>query len=145
MKLEIFIDKHAEEKCIVYANEKSELVLKIEQLIKDNATTLMGYNDDEYVPLSLSDIYCFSVESNKVYAYLKDKNYALRQRLYEIEGMVPQNFVKINQSCIVNVNMVERFSAAISGALMVNLKNGYKDYVSRRNLKNVKERLGILK
>ncbi len=145
MKFEIFIDKDIEEKCIVYANEKSELVLKIEQIIKDNSTTLMGYGDDEYVPLTLSDVYCFCVQNNKVYAFLKDKNYALRQRLYEIEQILPQSFIKINQSCIVNINAIERFDAAVSGALMVNLKNGYKDYVSRRNLKNVKERLGIIK
>ena len=44
---------------------------------------------------------------------------------------------------IANLKKVEKFSAAFSGALQVNFKNGYVDYVSRRNLKNVKERLGI--
>ena len=53
------------------------------------------------------------------------------------------NFVKINQSCIVNVNKIERFDTSVSGTLKVSLKNGYTDYVSRRQLKPIKERIGI--
>lgn len=42
MKLEIFIDKDEEEKCIIYANKKDKLVCEIEQLILNNATTVLG-------------------------------------------------------------------------------------------------------
>ena len=53
------------------------------------------------------------------------------------------DFVKLNQSCIVNIKKIECFDASLGGALKVTLKNGYRDYVSRRQLKAVKERLGL--
>ena len=44
---------------------------------------------------------------------------------------------------LINIDKIKRFDASLSGFLLVTLKNGYSDYVSRRNLKNVKERLGL--
>ena len=57
--------------------------------------------------------------------------------------MLGEGFVKINQSCIANTKKILRFSASISGALQVTFKNGYRDYVSRRQLKTVKKRMGL--
>ena len=39
--------------------------------------------------------------------------------------------------------MIDRFNASIGETLLVIFKSGYKDYVSRRQIKNVKERMGI--
>ena len=67
----------------------------------------------------------------------------IKERLYTVENTVGDSFIKINQSCIVNIDKIERFEASFSGALTVVLKNGYKDYISRRQLKIVKERIGF--
>ena len=56
---------------------------------------------------------------------------------------VQKHFLKINQSCLVRVDAIERFSASIGGALSVHLKGGFKDYVSRRQMRSVKERMGF--
>ena len=91
----------------------------------------------------LSDTYCFTVEESRVYAITKSGKWQLKCRLYNLEESLPQSFVKINQSCIANIKMIHRFDTSLSGALAVRFKNGYCDYVSRRNLKTVKERLGL--
>ena len=57
--------------------------------------------------------------------------------------MLDENFIKINQSCIANIRQIEKVEGTFSGSLSVVFKNGYKDYISRRNLKNVKERLKL--
>jgi hypothetical protein len=67
----------------------------------------------------------------------------LKQRLYEIEKVLPETFVKINQSCLCNIRKISKFGASLGGSLTVILKNGYKDYVSRRQIKAVKERFGL--
>ena len=61
----------------------------------------------------------------------------------QLEEMLDDSFVKINQSCIANIKKIDRFKATVGGSLTVIFKNGHIDYVSRRNLKNVKERLGL--
>ena len=142
MKFEIFIDKECEERVIVYAHEKTKLTDAIQQLVTET-DTLIGYNGKQYVKLSFADVYCFIVEENKVFALTESERLQLKSRLYNLEEITPESFVKINQSCIIDTNKVERFDASVSGTLLVKLKNGYRDYVSRRNLKKVKERFGI--
>ena len=143
MKLEIVIDKSREETVKIVAHEKTPLVCAIERLIEENNTELIGYIEREAIRLSASEIYCFTVEVGKVYALTDKGKLSLRRRLYSLEEALPESFIKINQSCIVNMNMIERFGVSFSGALQVVLKNGYSDYVSRRNVKKIKERLGI--
>ena len=61
--------------------------------------------------------------------------------MVELEESLPDNFLKINKSCIANIDKIKSFDATITGTLAVNFKNGYRDYVSRRRMKSVKERL----
>ena len=44
-----------------------------------------------------------------------------------------------------NVGKILRFESTISGAIKVVLKNDFSDYISRRELKNVKRRMGLWK
>lgn len=143
MKFRFLIDKNREEEVIVYAHEKTKLVEGIEKLVTENNFELIGYADREAVKLDLADVYCFTVENNKIYAVCENEKYLLKLRLYQIEEKLSENFIKINQSCIANIRKIRKFDASFSGTLTVIFKNGYKDFVSRRNVKNVKERLGL--
>ena len=89
------------------------------------------------------EVFCFIVENSKVYAICDDKKYLLKLRLYNIEQTLDKDFIKINQSSIANINKIQKFDASIGGTLKVIFKNGYTDYVPRRNIKHVKERLGL--
>lgn len=142
LKCEIIIDPTCEERVVVYAKEKTALVKEIEKLAKEE-TELLGYRENEIVKLDPNGIECVSVINNKVYAVCHNERYALKERLYTLEEKLPQNFVKINQSCLANVAKIERFDTSISGTLKIRFKGGHTDYVSRRQLKNVKERIGI--
>ncbi len=143
MKCKTIIDAACEEQVLIYAHEKTNLVDEIERLVAQNSPALIGYKDKVAVMLDSADIYCFTVEDNKVYAHTDAEMLQLKSRLYQLEQMLPQNFIKINQSCIANIQKIQRFDASFSGTLSVVFKNGYTDYVSRRNLKTVKERLGL--
>ncbi len=143
MKFRFLIDKNREEEVIVYAHKKTKLVESIENIVKENNFELIGYADREAVKLDLADVYCFTVENNKIYAVCENEKYLLKSRLYQVEENLSENFIKINQSCIANIRKIRKFDASFSGTLTVIFKNGYKDFVSRRNVKNVKERLGL--
>ena len=143
MKLQIVIEKNRDEEILIYAHEKTPLICEIEELVNNNFIDLKGYTENETAKLNLNDIYCFITEDNKVYALTEKGKYRLKSRLYQLEENLNQSFVKINQSCIANIKMIDRFKATVGGSLTVIFKNGYVDFVSRRNLKNVKERLGL--
>ena len=143
MKLQIVIDSNRDEEIIVYAHNKSPLVIEIEELVNNHSIDLIGYTENETVKLNLNDIYCFFTEDNKVYALTENEKFRLKSRLYQLEKNLNNNFVKINQSCIANIKMIDRFKGTVGGSLTAVFKNGYVDFVSRRKLKNVKERLGL--
>ena len=144
MKYTIIIDKNREEEVIVYAKEKSALTDEIERLVSNNTLGLIGYDKNgEGVKLTADEVYCFTVEDNKIFAITEKDRLRLKCRLYQLEEFLPENFVKINQSCVANIRKIARFDTSVSGTLMIKFKNGYKDYVSRRQMKAVKERLGL--
>lgn len=141
MRCEIIIDKEREEIVTVCAHERTVLVDDIERLVKSSDAELTGYIDKRIFKLTPKDVYCFVSEDGKVFAITGDGKYQIRLRLYQLEGL--EGFLKINQSCLVNIKKIIRFDASLSGTLSVTLKNGYRDYVSRRQLKAVKERMEL--
>lgn len=143
MKCKTIIDKNRDEEVLIYAHEPSELTREIEDFVISRDTELIGYGEGTIVTLRLADVCCFTVEDGRVYALTDSEKLQLRKRLYMIEECLDNSFVKINQSCIANIRKIQKFDASIAGALLVTFKNGHKDYVSRRQLKTVKERIGF--
>lgn len=143
MKFTLNLTTDREEEVIIYAKEKSKLVFEIEELVTNESIDIIGYNEVSKMKLNPSQIYSITVEDKKIFAYLDKEKLQIKKRLYELEEILGKGFVKINQSCLVNISKIERFDASFAGAMMVTLKNGYKDYVSRRQLRIVKERIGF--
>lgn len=145
MKYTVHIDPAHPEEVLIFAKAQTPLVDAIIRLCDKNMTELIGRRENECQPLALAEICCFVSEDDKVFAITRDGKWQLKSRLYQLEQALPQDFIKINKSCIANQNMIARFDVSFSGTLLVKFKNGYSDYVSRRNLKQVKERLGLTK
>ena len=143
MEFRLIIDKDREEEVIVYAHKNTDKIEKIKAIVCEKAELLKGYLENDIVLLTFDEIYCFAIERGRLYALTKDKRLLLKERLYQIEERIDGDFIKINQSCVVKIDKIERFSASFGGALKVKLKNGYTDYVSRRQIKAIKERMGI--
>lgn len=143
MKCKTVIDKEREEEVLIYAHERNALVEKLEKLVLENPIELFGYSERNVVRLDAEKVEFFSVIGSKVFAYVGKNAFEVRQRLYALEEMLGERFVKINQSCLANANRIARFDASFGGSLKVIFKNGMQDYVSRRQVKCVKERIGI--
>lgn len=143
MKIKIVVDPTCEEEVVIFTRERTPLVEEIERLVSDKPLELLGFTDDESAILEYVKVSRFTVESDKIYAYVGAKRYRIKQRLYQIEQQAPDCFVRIHQSCLANLRQIARFEAAYSGTLRVVFKNGDVDYVSRRNVRHVKERLGV--
>ncbi|MDY3890285.1 MAG: LytTR family DNA-binding domain-containing protein [Bacilli bacterium] len=143
MKCQTIIDEKREEEVLIYAQKRSSLVDEIERLVESNNLTIKGTKDDEIIIINPLDVTCFISQNNKVFALIGEEQYKIKERLYQLEEMMDENYIKINQSCLANIKRIDRFSSSLGGAIMVLFDNGYKDYISRRELKNVKERMGL--
>ena len=143
MKCYTYIKENEEERVLIYAHDRTRLVEDIESLVLGSEIDLTGSYDSEIIKIDINDVICFISENNKVYALIGDKKYQIRYRLYQIEELNLNMFIKINQSCLANKTKIKRFETTIGGALKVVFKNGYIDFISRRELKNVKNRMGL--
>lgn len=143
MKCEIIISNEETERVVIYTREKNDLVKEIERLIENQPTSLIGYKENVAQVLNPSDVCYFTVENNKVCAVTHQERFAVKLRIYQLEEVLKKDFIKINQSCIANVREIEKFDFSVWGSIKVAFKNGDVDYVSRRNIKSIKERLGI--
>lgn len=137
-----FVETTEKEEIIVYAKEKTELIKAIENMcIQDS--NIIGYYREKMIILNPLGIECFYSENDKVFALYENEKYLIKKRLYELYDQVSDSFVYINKGCMVNVNKISHFDVSFGGALLVVLKSGYKEFVSRRRLKEVKERMKL--
>ncbi len=144
MKYTTYIDPHREEEVIIYAKKRTREIEELEGYLDRMSTELPGYGEGgQIVPLRPAEVHCFTVEDGKAIALTDTERLTVRLPLYAIEEMLDDRFVRVNQSCLGNLQRIARFDASIGGSLMVTFENGHRDYVSRRQLKTVKERMGI--
>ena len=143
MKYKLIIDKNAEEEIIAIVHEPSSLTRKIEDLVLDFSGTdsILGYREDEMRKLSFGDIECITVLDRKVVAIdTQGVRYFLRDRLRDLEAILPSYFIRINKSTLANEHRIDRFDAAFSGGVDAVFRCGYREYVSRRCFAEIKRR-----
>lgn len=143
MKYTLIIDKAAEEEIIVTVHEPSALTRQIEDLVRgfSGADGIIGYRDDEMRKLPFHRIECISVLNRKVIAIDRDGNqFTLRNRLRDLEDILPSYFIRINKSALANEHCILRFDAAFSGGVDAVFQCGYREYVSRRCFAQIRRR-----
>lgn len=143
MKYKLIIDKNAEEEITVIAHAPSSLTAEIENLVCSYSGTdcLMGYREDEMRKLSFSDIECITILNRKVIAIdTRGVHFTLRERLRDLEGILPSYFIRINKSALANEHRIARFEAVFSGGVDAVFQCGYREYVSRRCFSDIRRR-----
>ena len=143
MKFRLVIDTDKEEEVVVTAHAPSTLTDEIQSLVLNrSADRIPGYTEDNIKMLSFSKIECVTVLEGKTYAIDENNNrYRLKLRLYELEGMLPQCFIRINKSTLANEQRLDRFMVTYAGSVDAIFKCGYREYVSRRCFSEIKRRL----
>ena len=83
--------------------------------------------------LKFSDISCIPVMDGTTHAVdSKGQLFRLKQRLYELDQVLPPSFIRLNKSSSANEALLERFAATFSGAVDAVFRGGYREYESRR-------------
>ena len=143
MRFRVEIDPDREEEILARVHRRTELIDRIEVLVQGR-DRLTGYTEDDWKELSFSEIECVLVQEDKTYAVdIRGERFRLKARLYELEALLPDSFLRINKSALANRERIDRFTVSFNGAVDVIFKSGYRDYVSRRCFRVIKERMGI--
>ncbi len=141
MKFKLIIDREKDEEVVVTAHNRTPLIDEIEALISKHTDRIPGYTEDDIQMLSVSEIECITVLDGKTYAIdVKNRRYRLKQRLYELEAVLPPSFIRINKSTLANEARLDKFRVTVAGSVDAVFKCGYTEYVSRRSFAQIKRR-----
>lgn len=144
MKFRLIIDKTKEEEVVATVHSPSALTEQLEALVLAHTGPegICGCREDEWRVLSFQEIECITVLSGKVYAIdSRNRQYRLKQRLYEVEALLPGYFIRINKSTLANEKRLDHLSVTYSGGVDAVFRCGYREYVSRRCFAQLKRRL----
>ena len=143
MKYKLIIDKDAEEEIIAIVHAPSSLTQEIEDLVNSfsGADFIIGHREEEKRKLSFGKIECITVIDRKVIAIdTKGNRFSLKDRLRELEDILPSYFIRINKSTLANEHRIQRFDAVFSGGIDSVFQCGYREYVSRRCFAEIRRR-----
>ena len=144
MKVRIELDPQMDEpEMIIRAPRLTEDVARLHQLIlEQKMTPLTLYKDRSEYFVDVSEILFFETDGEKIYGHTKEEAYEVRQKLYELEEILPIAFCRISKSTIVNTKQIYSIEKSFSGTSTVNFYQTHKQvHVSRHYYQLLKERL----
>ena len=131
----------AEPYAVIYCREINAEVITAAEAIGRAGDVITAYDNGSIVVIGKKDLYMIRAEDGRTRFYTADAAYETAKPLKDFEKL--SGFMRISKFCIINLETIKRFDPMFSGSMQVTLKNGSKDYISRKYLPEVKKYLGL--
>lgn len=145
--MKVSIDISAEYKepvAVIHTDKITDEIQRVIDILGSNETPVTALkNEEDIVVLKPQDIYMVRVEEGDTVIYGASQRYRSRKRLYEISSQLGKQFMQISKTTLINLSYMDSIEPGFSGTLLLKMKNGNKDYVSRKYLPGFKKYLGI--
>ena len=126
----------------------AELTEEIQELItyisniNSTPSQIIGDKNNKMYFINIEHIVCIFSKEKYNYVRTKEGIYRIKYKLYELEEILnKKDFIRISNSCIININQVENFDISILGTILVNLKDKSQEAVSKRNIVQIRKLL----
>ncbi len=145
--MKVSIDLSAEYKepyAVIHTDKVTDEITRIIDIFSNNDTPVTALqNEEEIVVLKPDEIFMVRIESGDTVIYGDKQKYRSRKRLYELAEILGKKFMQISKTTLINLSYVDSIEPGFSGTMLLKLKNGNKDYVSRKYLPDFKRYLGL--
>ena len=134
MKIRIeFTDDPEEEEVLIRCRKIDDRVRKIEEAVRESSDKCYVFykNDSEYY-FCIDSILFFETSDKQLFAHTETDLFLSRYKLYELEKLLPLNFIRVSKSAIINIDKVYSVTRDISGCSVTFFNSMKKIYVSRR-------------
>ena len=145
MKVSIDIStEYKEPFAVIHTDKVTDDVQRAVDLLGANETPVTAFrNEEDIVVLKPEEIYMVRVEDGDTIIYGAKTQYRSRRRLYELSSQLGSKFMQISKTTLINLSYMDSIEPGFSGTLLLKLRNGNKDYVSRKYLPEFKRYLGL--
>lgn len=125
----------------INASKNSETLNKIIeslQSISDNIDTIIGAKENNISIINVNEIMCFYSREQNNFCKTQNGEFKVKKKLYELEeNLDKKTFIRISNSCIVNIKFVESFDLSKIGNIVIKFIDGTTEYVSKRRISSV--------
>ena len=135
--------EHTSPRAVIYTDRITPEIQRALDILQAKDAPVLADRGGRTFLLSGQDIYMVRVVDRETRLYTEREEYNTRKRLYELLDQLGGGFMQISKSCIVNLSYAESVEAGFGGSLLLKMKNGLSDYVSRKYLPGLKDYLGI--
>lgn len=137
-------DKFREPYAVIYTDKITDSIQHMLDIFGSEDTLITALqNEMNIVILQPKDIYMIRIEDKDTVIYGEKQKYRSRKRLYELADQLGKQFMQISKSTLVNLSYMDSIEPGFGGAVLLKMKNGSKDYVSRKYLPAFKKYLGL--
>ncbi len=145
MKVNLDIsEKYKEPYAVIYTDKLTEEIQRMIDVFSMDETPITAFrNEEDMVILQPNEIYMVRVEGGDTIIYGEKQKYRSRKRLYEVGQQLGQKFMQISKTTLINLSYMDSIEPGFSGTLLLKLRNGNSDYVSRTYLPAFKKYLGL--
>lgn len=145
MKVKVDISaEYKEPYAVIYTNKVTEDIQRMIDVFSTGETPVVAMrNEEDLIVLQPVNIYMVRVEDGDTIIYGEKQKYRSRKRLYELGQQLGKQFMQISKSTLINLSYMDSIEPGFSGTLLLKLKNGSSDYVSRTYLPEFKKYLGL--
>lgn len=143
MKIILEVQEGLEENEIrICCKELDEEILEIQKYLQSTISKkkeISVFKEETEYFVSLKDALFFETSGREIMLHTENNAFAAPYKLYELEEMLPDNFVRISKSTIVNISKVYSVNRNSVTGGMVEFPNTHKQVsVSRMYYKNFK-------
>lgn len=143
MKVRIELDDSVNEAEITIKVSKiSDEILQLQQYLQNRDFEPIFYKNQQEYYFELSNILFFESYDNKIYAHTKQEVYEVKYKLYELEKNLPNYFMRISKSGILNTKQIYSLLKSFSNTAEVEFFDTHKKiHISRQYYGALKDKL----
>lgn len=130
-----------EDQLILEAKQKNDMIEAIIFDIESNVFALECFIDGHKSIQPIFSFTRFLSADKKVFGYTDSHEFIIKYRLYQLEELLPKQFIRISNTEIINFHMIKKFELTSRGIILIHFKNGEQTSSSRRYIKKIKEKL----
>lgn len=144
LKVELKISKEVKEPyAVIYSDSLTDEITSAVMYLENTGKIITGEDNGRIAVLQPSEIYMVRVENEHTAIYGENKKFLSQKRLYQLEQQLGNGFMKISKSTVINLSHIKCVEPSFKGMMSLVMKNGLKDWISRKYLPDFKKYLGI--
>ena len=119
-------------------NYEIQNIIKYILNMNEMPNQIIASKNNQVYFIDLEKVMCFFSKDKYNYLRTNEGIYRIKYKLYELEEIFKhKDFIRISNSCIINIRQVKCFDTSVLGTVLVKLNDNTQETVSKRTVAQI--------